>query len=517
MPDSSHAILGPGYHGAGAWMWSFVLAFLALLAGAIMTYTNPIYFGIGVAALLALAAFVAASVSYPIPTLCFVIICQVLVPVYIRLPLGLPPPLFMLALYIMVTAIAAMMNPTRNKPGQYEHLLAVVVLIYNVALLVTIPGPDATISSYLMLIKTVIIPSSLFFVFLATIRTAQHVERVFKAVNFAAVSCGLLALHEFATKQNVVARWLAPPVSIEEDFFLWLITEVDNEVSFVTGELYRVYSFFTQPLEYSAFMIMVFPFAALSFATARSWSARISYGLATLIIFMGFIVTFSRGPTLALAIVILFLAVFERRVRPYLLAGVTVLLVGIVAFWPLIVDKLGERVTGSENVTLRFSLWQNGMKIFADNPLTGVGYGSYPNVHVQTIRENQIGPMYEYTWPHIERVTTVENVFVTLAAETGMLGLTAFAVLLASAFFVFRRIFTSAPTERSRILALSACAALLSFLLSGMTVANIIGYTISILFFGVYIASLAVLSRDLPQGGPDLRRTNAVSLPVVET
>jgi len=41
----------------------------------------------------------------------------------------------------------------------------------------------------------------------------------------------------------------------------------------------------------------------------------------------------------------------------------------------------------------------------------------------------------------------------------------------------------------------------MAYLLSGMTVANSGLYTISILFFGVFMAAIAILSRQLPQSG----------------
>ena len=184
--------------------------------------------------------------------------------------------------------------------------------------------------------------------------------------------------------------------------------------------------------------------------------------------------------------------------RPWIIAGTFALAVFLITYWPLIVEKLSTRVTSTENVTLRLSLWENGLKIFLENPLRGIGYGSYPNYHVQSIRENQIGPMYEYTWPHIERVTTVENIFVTLAAETGLMGLSALAFLLGCGFYVFRRIDREFKGDEIRVLALASITGGLCYLLSGMTVSNVTLYTVTCLFFGVFLASLTVLTRQLP-------------------
>ena len=511
MATGNHPVLGPGFRGSRAWFTAVALILLGLLTGLVLTYFNPILFAVGVAALVGLVVFAWCTITFPVWTLAFVVMCQILVPVYIRLPLGVPPPLLMLALFVLIIGIAGMIRPQPKRPGRYESLIATVILIYNVALFSTLPGEYGTTSSYLMLVKTVIIPTTLFFAFLTTMRTEDDIRLVFKFITFAAVASGSLGIHEFILKENVIARFFAPPVTIEEDFFLWLLANAGNDgAPYLGGSVYRVYSFFTQPLEYSAFMIMAFPFAALSFVTATTWTTRAIYGAATLIIFVGFMVSFSRGPTVALALVIIFLAVYERRVRVWALAGAGLILAALVVYWPVVVEKLGERVTSSENVTLRIRLWQNGLKIFNENFINGIGYGSYPNYHVESIRVNQIGPMYEYTWPHIERVTTVENIFVTLAAETGLLGLSAFALVLGIGFYVFRLVYKRIHDDKVRLLALSACAACLAYLLSGMTVANIIGYTISILFFGVYIPTIAVLSCKLPEGRRPLRLKNPV-------
>jgi O-antigen ligase len=109
--------------------------------------------------------------------------------------------------------------------------------------------------------------------------------------------------------------------------------------------------------------------------------------------------------------------------------------------------------------------------------------------------------MYEYPWQHIERIKTMENIYVSLAAETGILGLTAFIALLVVYFRIFNKVMRHSANEQARLLALSSFGGVIAFLLSGMTVANIIGYTITVLFFGVYISAIAILARKLPDSG----------------
>jgi O-antigen ligase len=438
-------------------------------------------------------------------SLALVILAQILIPVYIRLPIpgiaAFPPPLMLLMGIISITVVVQMLKPVKRVRSRYETNLSIALLVYGAVLFVSIPNGYMTPDSYAMFVKTVFIPTFLFFTVLSKVRSGDDLSLVFHVILVAATLCGLLAIHEYSVGDNIVAKNLAPEVTPEEDFFLWYLTQERSTELLPHATVYRVFSFFTQPLEYSAFMIMAFPFTALCFVSAKSLSQRLFYGFSTLVTFVGFAVSFSRGPTLALAIVIMFLAYYEKRVRPWIFVGAIGIAIGLISVWSKIAEKLTERITGSSNVTLRFRLWENGIQTFLENPIRGIGYGNYPNYHVESIRAHKIGPMYEYPWQHIERVTTMENVYITLAAETGILGLTAFFVLLAVYFKTFGKVMRYAPNEQTRILALSSFGGVLAFLLSGMTVANIIGYTIAVLFFGVYISAIAVLSRKVPDSG----------------
>ncbi|RKF14752.1 hypothetical protein D6850_07685 [Roseovarius spongiae] len=495
-------ILGPGFAGLSGWVLAALLLGVSGLLGMALTLVDPVKIGILVVALVGCVFFMRMSLHHPVGTLCAIIFAQVTVPVYIRLPIpglpSLPPPLLLIAGLSGVLLFRQFLHPTRVRTGRYERFLSTALLLYGAALVLTLPGNEHVYGgSVSMLVKTWVIPTFLFFILLSTIRTPGQLERVHTAILIAAVLSGMLGVHEFITRDNFIATALAPRVTIEEDFFLWLLANSDKSPPYIGGAIYRVYSFFTQPLEYSAFMVMAMPYPVLKFVTATTPGQRLIYGVAGLIIMAGFVVSFSRGPTLALVLVLLFLAIHERRVRPWLLVGLGLAVLALIVAWPFIADQLTERVSGSRNVTLRFRLWENGIITFLENPIRGIGYGSYPNYHAQSIHDHQIGPMYEYPWRHIESVTTVENIYVSLAAETGLLGLGAFFLLLGVYAYIFRKVMRLGD-PRIRLLALTSAGATLAFLLSGMTVANIIGYTISILFFGVYIASIGVLSRRLP-------------------
>ncbi|MZR32394.1 O-antigen ligase family protein [Sneathiella litorea] len=490
-------------------MYGFLILTVLGICGLISlaaSFVSPFIVGAGLALFLFGIFFVWLTLEHTVASLSIVILSQILIPVYIRVPIpgipSVPPPLMLLVAFIGILVLKEMLKPEKIEMGEYGGILTQSLLIYCGVLLFSILVGISAPTALPMWIKAALIPMLLFFSLLRTVPDEKSLQLVFDVLLIAGVANGILSIHEFFTHSNIMVDLFAPPISKDEDFFLWYLIEGNRELGDLESEPYRVFSFFTQSLELSAFMIMLLPFAMLSFVNQTRLSRRLVYGLATLIIFAGFVVTFSRGPTLALIITIIILTIFEKRLRRWVATGAFCLLVGVVLASPWIFsERLMNRLQGSDNVSLRFRLWENGFAIFQDNPIIGIGYGAYPAHHVESIRHNQIGPMYEYPWEHIERVTTLENIYITLAAETGLIGLTAFFFVLVVYFSIIRKILQTTQSTQARTLTLGSFGGVSAYLLSGLTVANILLYTITTLFFGVFLASAVILSRGIKNPG----------------
>jgi putative inorganic carbon (HCO3(-)) transporter len=284
---------------------------------------------------------------------------------------------------------------------------------------------------------------------------------------------------------------------MEEDFVVWYLTSGRE----ATGDdaLYRVFSFFTNPLEFGVFMVLVYPFALLRFLTPQTIGKRLLNGLFLVIILSGLLVSFSRGPTLGLICVTIFLAFPVKQVRYWIAAGSAAITVTLMLAWPWVGQQITERIQGSENVTVRIKLWENALKIMADNPVIGIGYGNYVSRHVETLRTNQIGPLYQFAWDRIEKIGTIESIFLSLAAETGIIGLIAFFSFIIALFVVGRRVLKTSVSQSGRTIVLSCLAAVFGFLVCGITVAHNIQYTPAILFFGLMMSSVVIVARDQDQ------------------
>ncbi len=139
----------------------------------------------------------------------------------------------------------------------------------------------------------------------------------------------------------------------------------------------------------------------------------------------------SRGAIFGLAVG---LAVWLTLHRPWSLPLIPVLLIGLLAFnnWSggppisqFVYGKVGSSTAGT--LLLRQDMWIQSANLIRQFPWTGIGLGAYPRVGT-------------YSWPYSAArpgpvANHAHNLFLQVALDTGLLGLSAFAVL----FFIAAR------------------------------------------------------------------------------
>ena len=152
----------------------------------------------------------------------------------------------LLAMMLALAMLARMISPHPVRPARHEKSIATAVLIYAVIMASSIPNEHATSGSYMMLIKTVIIPVMLFFTVLGKVKGSRELLFLYQAILFSAVACGILAIHEYYYGFNAVAKLFALKVNPEDDIFLWYLVEGRANEALPRDFLYRVFSFFTQ-------------------------------------------------------------------------------------------------------------------------------------------------------------------------------------------------------------------------------------------------------------------------------
>jgi O-antigen ligase len=229
--------------------------------------------------------------------------------------------------------------------------------------------------------------------------------------------------------------------------------------SFRQGRFLRAFGTFAQPNPYAGYLGMVAPLGlSLSWwalgriwrepRRARSWARFAVYALPTAACAAGIAMSGSRGGWLGFAAAILTILVAQSgRSRLALLIlmialAATGLLGSLGLLPPTISARLADfgafvgpldlqnaEVTDANfSVLERIAHWYAGLEMFADHPWLGVGAGNYALAY----------PAYALArWQ--DPLGHAHNIYINVAAETGWIGLIAFAAVWIAAIIVALR------------------------------------------------------------------------------
>jgi putative inorganic carbon (HCO3(-)) transporter len=185
---------------------------------------------------------------------------------------------------------------------------------------------------------------------------------------------------------------------------------------------------------YGQVLAVLLPLAAARFASARSLLPKVATTVAAGLIAGGIVFTYSRGTAVALvATLVTVTALRWVRVR-WLAAGLLVIAVVAVST-PGYAERLSSLtgISGATQLQGSSTAADNAVRgrttevlaallAFEDHPLLGVGPGVFPLVYPQYAAQVGIRPRLEEREAH--------NLYAGIAAETGVLGLGAFLLML---------------------------------------------------------------------------------------
>jgi O-antigen ligase len=210
--------------------------------------------------------------------------------------------------------------------------------------------------------------------------------------------------------------------------------------AFVRDASLRVYGTFGQPNPFAGYINMTLTIAIALMLLGKAWATRILGGATALLLGSAEYLSQSRGGEIAIAIALLFIVtVGIPRLRP-LMGTAAIATLGVVAGYlgGIVPERLLMpilRILGLVRLSFtspnpqdyataeRLAHWIAGINIFLAHPITGVGIGNYPAVYPQyyiTIFVNALGHAHNY--------------YINIAAETGVVGLTAFLLFLTAVF-----------------------------------------------------------------------------------
>lgn len=188
----------------------------------------------------------------------------------------------------------------------------------------------------------------------------------------------------------------------------------------------RVFAIFSNPNVMGGYMILFAPMAIGLAYAEKDVATKIFYWICGLCMCAGCLFTMSRGAWLGLAVAaLLFSLVVDRKLFTLMMIG------GIFScFLPFVQSRIGYLFTPafqeSNQRAGRGVRWDRAFEYVtdADAWTTGLGYGMYGGA---VAMQNQINPSYTYTY--------VDNYYVKIIAENGILGLTGLLTMLTGLFW----------------------------------------------------------------------------------
>ena len=199
---------------------------------------------------------------------------------------------------------------------------------------------------------------------------------------------------------------------------------------------------------YAQMMLVLAPLAVDRALGERNWLLRLAAAWVLGVSILTVVFTFSRGAFLALLVMGLAIAI-TRRIRPITWLGIACLALAFIPFLPEAyvarISTLSDLLPGSNQSPLaepsfrgRASELLVGWMMFRDHPVGGVGLKNSPVYYLEYSRRLGLDPRLEQRDAH--------NLYLEVAAETGLVGLAAFGLVVWSAW---RSLWSSGKRLRS--------------------------------------------------------------------
>jgi len=222
--------------------------------------------------------------------------------------------------------------------------------------------------------------------------------------------------------------------SFTNDFWGFGTAVVENIVGGTND--YRLSGSLGDPNLFAMVMVVLVPLALERAFTEKKKILKILAIYALIVIVMTIVFTFSRGGFLSLLVVIGFLVLWKKPPLTYLLIGLVLFILSFSILPPsytqrmaTLTDVFSQDTTEMRNeVSFRGRFSEAGVAwiMFRDHPIIGVGPGNYNSEYMNYSRQLGWDPRVEARGAH--------NLYLEVASEQGIVGLTIFLFILYSVF-----------------------------------------------------------------------------------
>jgi putative inorganic carbon (HCO3(-)) transporter len=247
------------------------------------------------------------------------------------------------------------------------------------------------------------------------------------------------------------------------------------------GSYDRFGGIFGHPNLLGGFLALAIPSMVALAASERLWWRRLSGYLLVIAAMAGLVLTYSRGAWLGTGVGLLMLLPVLKR-GSWLILGPVLLgpvLVGMATSADAVLSRVESIAAAGSDPALisRLEIWGVAFRLVAEHPLLGVGLGNFQAAYGKLM----VPDLPLLTYP-LELPEHAHNLFLNLAVEVGLVGVSAFAWLLAVAFLRVRQIkrFTD---WRVGVWSMGLAAGLVAILVQALVDVVVYQGFVAILFF----------------------------------
>ena len=245
-------------------------------------------------------------------------------------------------------------------------------------------------------------------------------------------------------------------------FYQYQTRDVFQNPKVITGNAYaaffRVNSVFWDPSVYGRFLVVALIPTVVVIVRGRDLRAAVAASVFVVVGWLGLLISFSQSSFAALLVGVIGVAAVAWRWKSLLaIVAALAVLAGLAAGEPNVRHSLVHHTSAGLNSASsgRYSLVANGIRIARAHPAVGVGVGGFKEAYAERLHLQGKEP----------KVVASHDTPVTVAAESGLLGLVLFAwLVLAFSLDGFRRVDRSFVGRAS----LAAVLALLAVLVHSL-------------------------------------------------
>lgn len=219
------------------------------------------------------------------------------------------------------------------------------------------------------------------------------------------------------------------------------------------GHIGRAYGTFSNAHTYIATLFIFLALTLLQFNMYRDALLRSLLLFAMFVMLIGIVLGETRAPWGGAACALLIIFLRDRAVRPLLVVGGVIALMGGAAVLYVMMDQLDSffnRVTSVSTFAGRLAVWATALNMIAHNPVFGVGFGADSFLLNKPEYITGIGPL---TAQYAVYLSVPHNEFLHVTVLLGIPGLVLFLAIFYQLLKLLFRIHVESetPTLRSRL------------------------------------------------------------------